>query len=161
MNGENQDSESFLTKYCEITDSELPKDHNIFKYLSEMKMSEASLGLAISEGVRLQATREILDMFDTLYQILYDPDSKLPDPQRKRLNHADDVWLDMKEKMNAGDKRAAHLLNAHAHMDLALAYLVNCRNDPVFAEIIPEYLLKYLEKLSVFTYREAIGHVML
>lgn len=161
MNEETHESENLLRKYCEITESELPKNHSIFKYISEMKMAEASLGLAISEGMRLQETREILDMFDTLYQLLFDPDSKLPDPERKKLNHADEVWLDMKEKMNSGDKRAAHLLNAHGHLDLAIAYLVECRNDTVIADKITDYLLKYLEKLSVFIYREAMGHVLL
>ena len=146
---------------CEYTGETLRRDHPVFAYQSEMKMAQACLGLAISDGVRLQASREILDMLDTLYQLLADPESKLPDPQRKMLNHADDVWLDMKDKMSKGDRRAAYLLESHAHMEKAISYLVKCREDAQFKELIPDYLLKYLGKLSVFTYREAIGHVML
>jgi|ACXJ01.1.fsa_nt_gi hypothetical protein len=153
--------ENYEMAICEYTGESLRRDHPIFSYQSEIKMAQASLGLAISEGVRLQASREILDMLDTLYQILADPESKLPDPQRKMLNHADDVWLDMKDKMSKGDRRAAFLLDSHAHMELALSYLVKSREDEQFRELIPDYLIKYLGKLSTFTYREAIGHVML
>jgi Domain of unknown function (DUF1940). len=46
-------------------------------------------------------------------------------------------------------------------MELALSYLVKSREDEQFRELIPDYLIKYLGKLSTFTYREAIGHVML
>lgn len=155
------EEEDFTKTICEYNGEELPREHPIFSYQMEMKLAQAEMGLAIAEGVRLQATRELLDMLDTLYQILLDPDSKLPDAQRKTLNHADDVWLDLKEKMNQGDKRAAHLLSSHAHMAMALSYLLQSRKDEMFTEMIPDYLVKYLGKLSVFTYREAIGHVML
>ena len=119
------------------------------------------MGLSIGEGVRLQATRELLDMLDTLYNMIKDPEAGLPDNQRKALNHADDVWLDLKEKMSQGDKRAAHLLSSHAHITLALGHLIAVRRDEKFRELIPDYLIKYLGKLSTFVYREAIGHVML
>jgi uncharacterized protein YbcC (UPF0753/DUF2309 family) len=153
--------EDYTKTICEFTGDELPREHPIFSYQAEMKLAQAEMGLAIAEGVRLQATRELLDMLDTLYQILIDSESKLPDAQRKMLNHADDVWLDLKEKMSQGDKRAAHLLSSHAHMDMALAHLLQAKKDEKFADIVTDYLVKYLGKLSVFTYREAIGHVML
>ncbi|MCL4480160.1 MAG: DUF1940 domain-containing protein [Candidatus Thermoplasmatota archaeon] len=146
---------------CQFNGKILSRDHPIFGYQDEIRMAQAELGLAISEGVRLQATRELLDMLDTLSQIMIDPESKLPDQQRKMLNHADEVWLDLKEKMSQGDRRAAHLLNSSAHMNRALSYLVKSAEDPEFSSLIPEYLLKYLGKLSTFVYREAIGHVML
>ncbi len=155
------EEEDFTKAICEYIGEELPREHPIFAYQMEMKLAQAEMGLAIAEGVRLQATRELLDMLDTLYQILIDPESKLPDAQRKVLNHADEVWLDLKEKMSQGDKRAAHLLSSHAHMGLALSYLLDARKDGKFSEVITDYLVKYLGKLSVFTYREAIGHVML
>ena len=158
---ETEPEENPETAVCEYTGEYLRRDHPVFAYQSEMKMAQASIGLAIAEGVRLQASRELLDMLDTLYQIISDQDSRLPDQQRKMLNHADDVWLDMKDKMSKGDKRAAFLLEAHSHMDMALSHLVRCREDQAFKEMIPDYLLKYLGKLSTFTYREAIGHVML
>ncbi len=153
--------EDYTKTICEFTGDELPREHPIFSYQAEMKLAQAEMGLAIAEGVRLQATRELLDMLDTLYQILVDPESKLPDVQRKMLNHADDVWLDLKDKMSQGDKRAAHLLSSNAHMDMALSHLLQARKEKKFAELVPDYLIKYLGKLSVFTYREAIGHVML
>lgn len=155
------EDEDFTKAVCEYTGEELSRDHPIFLYQMEMKLAQAEMGLSIAEGVRLQATRELLDMLDTLYQHLIDPESKLPDQQRKALNHADEVWLDLKEKMSAGDRRAAHLLSSHAHMGMALAYLVQAKSDEKFSEMITQYLLKYLGKLSTFTYREAIGHVML
>ena len=155
------EEEDFTRNVCEYNGEELPREHPIFFYQMEMRLAQAEMGLAIAEGVRLQATRELLDMLDTLYQILSDPESKLPDSQRKMLNHADEVWLDLKEKMSQGDKRAAHLLSSHAHMTMALGYLLKSKEDEMFSKIIPDYLIKYLGKLSTFTYREAIGHVML
>ncbi len=155
------EEEDFTKAICEYTGEELPRDHPVFFYQFEMRMAQAEMGLAIAEGVRLQATRELLDMLDTLYQVLLDPESKLPDQQRKMLNHADEVWLDLKEKMSAGDRRAAHLLSSHAHMSKALGYLIRAKSDEKFSELITDYLVKYLGKLSTFTYREAIGHVML
>ena len=157
----NEDDEDYTKEMCEYINEEISRDHPIFFYKAEMKLAQASMGLAIAEGVRLQATRELLDMLDTLYQLMIDPESKLPDSQRKMLNHADDVWLDLKEKMSQGDKRAAHLLSSQAHMSMALGYLIRCRSDERFSRLIPDYLIKYLGKLSTFTYREAIGHVML
>ncbi len=155
------EEEDFTMDYCEITDSDLPRSHTYFKYDAEMKLALSSLGLAVSQGERIQATREILDMLDTLYANLTDPDSVLPDKQRKSLNHADRVWLDLKEKLSQGSARTAHLFASHAHMELALSFLLDLKKDQEFSEHISDYLVKYLGKLSVFTYREAIGHVML
>ncbi len=158
---ENDEQENPQEQLCEFNGKMLKRSHPIFGYVDEMRMAQAELGLAISEGVRLQATRELLDMLDTLSQSMIDPDSRLPDQQRKMLNHADEVWLDLKEKMSQGDRRAAHLLSSSAHMNRALSYLVECLDDTEFSNIIPDYLVKYLGKLSTFVYREAIGHVML
>lgn len=156
-----REEEDYTIEFCDVTDSELPRSHVYFRYDAEMKMAIASLGLAVSQGERIQATREILDMFDTLYANLIDPDSVLPDKQRKSLNHADSVWLDLKEKLSQGNARAAHLLAAHSHMQMALSLLIELKNDSQFSDHVSDYLVKYLGKLSVFTYREAIGHVML
>ncbi|MCL4421432.1 MAG: DUF1940 domain-containing protein [Candidatus Thermoplasmatota archaeon] len=155
------DEEDFSMVMTEYVDQKIRADHPILFYQMEMKLAEADLGLAISKGIRLNETRQILDMLDTLYGLLSDPDSKLPDQQRKMLNHADNVWLDLKSKLSSGDERASFLLSSHSHMSEALGYLIKARDDPLFKEIIPDYLLKYLSKLSIFTYREAIGHVML
>ncbi len=155
------EQEDYTSDYCEITDSNLPRSHPFFRYDAEMKLALTSMGLAVSQGERIQATREILDMLDTLYTNMIDPDSVLPDKQRKSLNHADSVWLDLKEKLSQGSARTAHLFAAHAHMQLALSYLMELKSDPDFKEHVSDYLVKYLGKLSVFTYREAIGHVML
>lgn len=155
------EDEDYSSAYCDVIDSQIPRSHIYFRYDAEMKLALASLGHAVSQGERMQATREILDMLDTLYGNLLDPDSVLPDKQRKSLNHADEVWLDLKEKLSSGNARTAHLFAAHAHIQLALSYLVELNKDPQFGERVSEYLIKYLGKLSVFTYREAIGHVML
>jgi len=158
---ENDEEEKPELAYCEIIDEEIPRNHPYFLYDAEMKLAEAEMGLSIGEGVRLQATRELLDMLDTLYNMIKEPEARLPDNQRKSLNHADEVWLDLKEKMSQGDKRSAHLLSSHAHIELALGHLLDLRGDEKFKEVVPDYLIKYLGKLSTFVYREAIGHVML
>ena len=155
------EQENLGVRYCELTDTEIDSAHPYFHFNAEMKLAMASMGLAVSSGIRLQATREILDMLDTLYQNLSEPGSVLPDNQRKQLNHAGEVWLDMKDKMSKGDLRASYLLSAHAHIENSLLYLMECRKDSLFKDLISDYLPKYLGKLSVFVYREAIGHVML
>ena len=156
-----EEQENLLTAYCEVIDDDIPLNHAFFRYRSEMELAQAMLGLAVSEGGRLQETREILDMHDTLFENIIDPESKLPDKQRKKLNHADEVWLDLKEKLSEGNRRTAYLYAAHSHMKLALGYLVELKEDDRFVDTVSDYLLNYLNKLSVFTYREAIGHVML
>lgn len=161
MSTPDREEEDYASDYCEITDSNLPRTHVYFRYDAEMKLAMTSMGLAVSQGERIQATREILDMLDTLYNNMIDPDSVLPDGQRKRLNHADSVWLDLKEKLSQGSVRTAHLFAAHAHMQLALSYLIELGRDELFSERVTQYLIKYLGKLSVHTYREAIGHIML
>jgi hypothetical protein len=148
-------------RYCEAIDQVIEASHEYFLYIAEMKLAMASLGMAVASGTRLQATREILDMADTLFQNITDPDSVLPDNQRKQLNHADEVWLDMKDKMSKGDQRASNLLSAHAFMEMAIVHLISCKKDIRFKNSISDYLVNYLGKLSVFIYREAIGHVML
>lgn len=161
MSMPDREEEDYTSDYCEIIDSQIPRNHPYFRYDAEMKMALTSLGLAVSQGERVQATREILDMLDTLYSNILDPDSVLPDQQRKSLNHADSVWLDLKEKLSQGSARTAHLFAAHSHIQMALSFLVDLKNDAQFSEHVSDYLVKYLGKLSVFTYREAIGHVML
>lgn len=148
-------------RFCDLTGEDIPSESPYFKYNSSMKQAFASLGLAISTGTRLAPTRELLEMADKLYENLTDSDVVLSDEHRKKLNHADDVWLDMKAKMNAGDIRAAHLLSASCHLSDAHSYLSQMSNDLSFKDLITDYNLKYLSKLSVYVYREAIGHVML
>ncbi len=159
--GDDNETQDLTMRYCQALDADIDASHDYFLYISEMKLAIASLGMAVASGIRLQATREILDMADTLYQNITDPDSTLPDNQRKQLNHAEEVWLDMKDKMSKGDQRASSLLSAHAFMEKAVVHLIACKKDEMFKDIITDYLINYLEKLSVFIYREAIGHVML
>ncbi len=148
-------------RFCDLTGEDISSDSPYFKYNASMRQAFASLGLAISTGTRLAPTRELLEMSDKLYENLTDSDAVLSDEHRKKLNHADDVWFDLKAKMNAGDIRAAHLLSASCHLSDAHGYLTELSNDVSFKDLITDYNLKYLAKLSVFVYREAIGHVML
>ncbi len=148
-------------QYCELTDSMLPANHPYFSFLSEIRLAQAFLGMAISTGKRLEELRKILDMLDTLAAGVEDPDSKLADRDRKMLNHDDEVWLDLKEKMSAGDSRAANLLAASAHIRNAASQLLACRQRRDLGDSISDYTLNYLKKLSVHAYREAMGHVMM
>ncbi len=148
-------------QYCEIVDSALALDHHYFSFLSSVRKAEADLGLAIGTGKSLNDTRHILDMLDTLVSGIEDPNVRLSDPDRKMLNHADEVWLDLKEKLSTGDQRTAYILSASANIRDAVGFLVACRKDIKFAEKIDNYTVKYLGKLSVHASREAIGHVML
>ncbi|MEM0157885.1 MAG: DUF1940 domain-containing protein [Thermoplasmataceae archaeon] len=159
--GMNPVDEDYSEALCQYTATKLPRIHPIFRFENEIKLAESFLGLSISEGVRLNETRELLDILDTLYENLSDPNSKLPDAQRKMLNHEEEVWLDVKDSMSRGDRRAAYLISAHAHLNNAISYLLECRATEEFKEIITDYQLKYLVKLSIKIYREAIGHVML
>ncbi len=148
-------------RYCELIDSEIKADSFYFRYESHVRLAIASIGLAASTGVRVPAVREILDMTDKLYNNVLDEDTVLSDEHRKKLNHADEVWLDLKEKMSAGDIRASHLLAASSNLMLAHSMLVSLKGEEGFSELISDYSLKYFQKLAVFIYREAIGHVML
>lgn len=148
-------------QYCELIEEKIKRDHPFFRYVSEVRLAEASLGLAISKGSRVQEVRLILDMLDTLMENLYEKNTVLSDPNRKTLNHADEVWLDLKEKLSQGDQRTAYLLSASAHIQNATSLLLQLRSDKKFEDKITEYQLKYMGKLSVYVYREAIGHVLL
>ncbi len=154
------DEESVSDQYCELVDSRLPLDHPYFSFLSEVREAESFLGLAVSVGKQLNETRLILDLLDTIVSGIEDPNVKLSDENRKMLNHADETWLDLKEKLSSGDARAAYLLSASAHMRTAAGLLIACRKSSEFT-MITDYTIKYLKRLSVHTYREAIGHVML
>jgi Domain of unknown function (DUF1940). len=156
---ENKENPRF--RFCDLTGEEISSESPYFKYNSSMRQAFASLGLAISTGTRLVQTRELLEMADKLYENITDNDVVLSDEHRKKLNHADDVWFDMKAKMNAGDIRAAHLLSASCHISDAHSYLTELSKEMSFKDLITDYNLKYLSKLSVYIYREAIGHVML
>ena len=158
---EDQKNENFTMRYCELIDEEISADSEYFKFESHVRMAFASIGLAASTGVRITPIREILDMVDKLYTNVNDSDIVLSDEHRKKLNHADDVWLDLKEKMSAGDIRSSHLLAASTQLFLAHSSLVAMSKDEVFGMHITAYSLKYFQKLAVFIYREAIGHLML
>ncbi len=155
------DEENPYEQYCELVEAHLPLDHPYFSFLSEVRLSESFLGLAVSTGKQLNETRSILDMLDTIVSGIEDPNVRLSDQNRKMLNHADEVWLDLKEKLSTGDQRAANLLAASAHMRNASSMLLKCSKMENFENKIDPYTIKYLKKLSVHTYREAIGHVML
>ena len=156
---ENKENPKF--KFCDLLGEEIRADSAYFKYEASVNLALSSLGLAISTGSRVNFTRELLEMADKLHENLIDADVVLSDDHRKKLNHADDVWLDLKSKMNAGDVRTAYLLAASSHVSNAYGYLSALSDDERFKDLISEYNLKYLSKLSVFIYREAIGHVML
>ena len=147
--------------YCELIDQDIQGDHPFFRFESHCRMAIAYIGLAISCGTRLAETRELLEIIDTLYNNLSNPEEKLQDQVRKKLNHEDDVWLDMKQKFSSGDARSSYLILAHAGVKLALSDLVDMRKDSRFTEFVSDYLLNYMYKLSVALYREAIGHVLL
>ena len=161
MVSDHEEKVDLTRRYCDLLGEDIENSDPYFHYDSHVKLAFSCLGLAISTGIRIDATRELLEMTDKLYQNLTDSDVVLTDEHRKKLNHADDVWLDMKAKMSAGDIRASHLLAAHAHLSESLAYLTLMKKDERFSEFVTDYNLKYLSKLSVFVYREAIGHVML
>lgn len=161
MEPNSENNENVLARFCDLLGEHIGNESPYFQYDSSMKLAFSSFGLAVSTGIRIDATRELLEMEDKLYQNLSDSDTVLSDEHRKKLNHADDVWLDMKAKMSAGDIRASHLLAAHAHLSEALKNLTLLKKDDNFSEFVSDYNLKYLSKLSVFVYREAIGHVML
>jgi hypothetical protein len=161
MEGIDKNNEDYTKRFCDLVGEQIDGNSSYFKYDAQMKLVFSSIGLAISTGVRINASRELLEMADKLYQNLTDSDVVLSDEHRKQLNHADEVWLDLKAKMSAGDIRAAHLLEGHAHLSSALMSLIEMKKDSMFEEFVSDYLLKYTSKLSVFVYREAIGHVML
>ncbi len=117
--------------------------------------------MAASDSKRLDVTRSFIEILDTLSENMFDPDNVLEDSIRKPMNHVEEVWLDMKEKMMQGDTRAANLLSAHSHLKIALGYLVELKSDVLFSGVVTDYLLKYMGKLSIMIYREAMGHVLL
>ena len=149
------------TAYCDPLDRYLPLDHPYFSYISHIRLAQASLGIAASDSKKLEVTKSFIEILDTLSENLFDPDTVLQDSVRKPMNHVEDVWLDMKEKMMQGDVRGASLLSAHSHLKIALGYLVILRKDDTFREYVTDYLLKYMGKLSIMIYREAMGHVLL
>ena len=57
----------------------------------------------------MNETRLILDLLDTIVSGTEDPNVRLSDENRKMLNHADEVWLDLKEKLSSGDVRAFYV----------------------------------------------------
>ncbi|MCL4315231.1 MAG: DUF1940 domain-containing protein [Candidatus Thermoplasmatota archaeon] len=156
-----EDGENNGMLMCDLIGTEIPADHPFFRFQSRIRLSMSNLALAISCGVRLEETRELLDALDTLYNNLYDQEEKLSDQFRKRLNHEEEVWIDLKQKFFQGDQRSAYLLSAHSFLKMALSDLYVLKKDDVFADRISDYVLKYMYKLSVSIYREAMGHVML
>ncbi|MEM0155111.1 MAG: DUF1940 domain-containing protein [Thermoplasmataceae archaeon] len=155
------EGEDVTLAFCDLIEKEIPIDHDFFRYLSSIRNAQAHIGLAISTTDKIQETRDILDMLDTLSSGLYDPDVKLPDLQRKMIKRSEETPVDLVEKMSRGDLRAAHLLSASSMIQLAAGYLTSARKDPDFAGVIPDYTIKYMYKLSIFVYREAMGHVLM
>ncbi|GGM77722.1 hypothetical protein GCM10007108_14810 [Thermogymnomonas acidicola] len=147
--------------YCELIDKSLPFDHPFFLFTFEMRQAMADLAQAVSTGISSQQVREIVEMLDTLWEGLKDPDVRLPDAQRKSLNHEKEVWLDVKEKVMEGNTRASSLLSASTHMMRAVMYLKRLREDEEFRDVVSDYTVRYLHQLSLRTYREAMGHVLL
>ena len=155
------EGEDVNVSFCALVEKDIPLNHDFFLYEACIKLAQANIGLAISSGSKLQETREILDMLDTISSGIYDNDVKLPDEQRKKIRRSEDTWIDMKEKMSRADLRSAYLLSASAYMQQALSHLIAARGDKDFTGLISDYAIKYLHKLSLYTYREAIGHVLM
>ncbi len=149
------------TVFCDLIDEYIPANHPYFQFESYGRLAMANIGLAISCGVRLSETRELLETMDTLLNNFSNPEEKLPDPIRKRLNHEEEVWLDLKSNFSGGEVRPAYLLSAHSFVKLAVAMLAELRKDEKFNTYVTDYLLNYMYKFSVALYREAIGHVLL
>jgi hypothetical protein len=155
------EGENVNVAFCDLIEKEIPLNHDFFLYEASIRLAQANIGLAISAGSKLQETREILDMLDTISSGIYDSDIKLMDDQRKKIRRTEETWIDMKEKMSKADLRSAYLLSASAHMQEALGHLISAKADSDFSAFISDYAVKYLHKLSLYTYREAMGHVLM
>ncbi len=150
-----------IKRYCPVTDSELPVDHVYFKFRSEIEAAEAFLGLAISEGIKVTETREILDMVDTIYNSLADPESRLNDFQEKRLNFTDEDWYDLKEKANNGNKWSMYMFLARRSIDSAVYWLCKLKESNEFRDIVKDDVISKLMKAGFVILRESLGDVRL
>ncbi|OWP57550.1 MAG: hypothetical protein B2I17_00200 [Thermoplasmatales archaeon B_DKE] len=155
------EGEDVNVSFCDLIEKDIPLSHEFFRYQTCINLAQANIGIAISTGSKLQETREILDMLDTISSGIYDSDVRLPDDQRKKIRRSEDTWIDMKEKMSKADLRSAYLLGASSYMQDAVGHLVAARADKDFSGLISDYTIKYLHKLSQYTYREAMGHVLM
>ncbi|CAC12362.1 hypothetical protein [Thermoplasma acidophilum] len=150
-----------IKRYCPVTDSELPADHVYFKFRSEIEAAEAYLGLAISEGIKVRETREILDIIDTVYNSLSDPESKLNDFQEKRLNFTEEDWYDIKEKANNGNRWSLYMFLARSAVDSAVYWSYRMKETEEFKEIVKEEMISKLLKAGYVILRESLGEVRL
>ncbi|MGP6220980.1 DUF1940 domain-containing protein [Caldiplasma sukawensis] len=148
-------------RYCELMDDMIEGDNEFFKMENHYLSAISFLGLAASTGVRVNEIRELIDMVDTLSQCIKDPDVKLSDDIRKKINHAEEAWLDIKEKMSNGDARTAYLLLAYKELSDAHASLCKMKKDPKFSEYISDYILNYTLKGAFYIQSKAIGDVRL
>ncbi len=155
------EDENINNEYCDLLDRELPINHRFFIYDSELKICESYLGLAISEGGNVEKAKDILDIIDTLNEHIYDHGTVLPDNVRKSLRHEKKEWIDIKEKMNSGNKYVAYLVMSASHMRIMLSYLHELKMDTDFASYIDDYVIEFLEKLINKTLNEAMGDVLL
>ncbi|WP_048053924.1 DUF1940 domain-containing protein [Thermoplasma volcanium] len=148
-------------RYCPVIDDNLPLDHVFFKFRSEIESAEAFIGLAVSEGVKVNETRELLDMLDTVYNSLYDEESKLNEFQEKRLKFTEEEWYDIKEKCNSGSKWSLYLMLARSHIDNAVYWLSKLREDERFVNKVSDENIMALYKIGAVILREGLGDVRL
>ncbi len=148
-------------RYCELIDKKLPPDHEFFIYESHIRITQSFLGLAVSEARNTEKIRKMLDILDTLNQHVYDSDTVLPDMVRKELRREDGEWIDVDQKMDAGDKYTAYLIAAAANLRIAVSYIYKLKNEDDFKEHIDEYFLQYSFKLINMINNEALGNVLL
>ncbi|KAA8922882.1 DUF1940 domain-containing protein [Thermoplasma sp.] len=150
-----------VKRYCPVIDSDLPADHVYFKFRSDIEAAEAYLGLAIAEGIKVNETREILDMIDTIYNSLSDPESRLNDFQEKRLNFTEEDWYDMKEKANNGNRWSMYMFLARSSIDSAVYWLYSLKETEEFREIVNDETILKLMKTGFVILRESLGDIRL
>ena len=136
-----------MDEYCDIIDDYIDAKSPYFLYRENINLAMSFLGLAISEGSKVNEIRECIDILDTLTQHLYDKSIVLKDSIRKSLNHEDESWLDITEKMANGNKTTAFMFAAAAHLRLAVNYLLLMEDDGKFKDFIDDYIKNYMLKL--------------
>ncbi|MEM0140289.1 MAG: DUF1940 domain-containing protein [Ferroplasma sp.] len=148
-------------EYCELVDKKIPLSHKFFEYESHIRITQSFLGLAVSEAKNTEKIRKMLDILDTLNQNLYDSDTVLPDMVRKELRREDKEWIDIGQKMDAGDTYTAYLIAAAANLRMALSCLSELKEDSDFKSHITDYALEFMIKLANMINNEALGNVLL
>ncbi|AAT43323.1 DUF1940 domain-containing protein [Picrophilus oshimae] len=149
-----------MDEYCDIIDDYIDIRSPYFAYREEINLTMAFLGLAVSEGSKVPEIKECIDILDVLTQHLYDKNVVLKDSVRKSLNHEDESWLDITEKMENGNKTTAYMFAAAAHLRLAINYITDMENDERFKDFIDDYTINYMLKLVLRIKNTGISEVL-